>query len=221
MLGLTKRFGAIRKVRNECDARPRRNLSAKAMPPLWQYFSPRPLAPMAAPKGHGPHDPSQPFPCKVGAFWGPTERGHDRLHGPLVRRRSELVGNEPHAPVVAVLLASANQFGTTLSRVGGSAGAPSAVASLNRNAAILTPSLRGPDGRTQHIRHPGAVRPLRHPGAPTAPINWLSARFNNTRITRPLDCAAAETGRGGRRVHCCPPRSADPGGLCFFSFLDL
>jgi hypothetical protein len=38
MFGLTMRFAAIRRVRRGAILAPRRNLSAKAMPPLWQYL---------------------------------------------------------------------------------------------------------------------------------------------------------------------------------------
>jgi hypothetical protein len=48
--------------------------SAKAMPPLWQYFSRllKPVERILAPKERGPPD-LRLFPCKPTAFRGPSE----------------------------------------------------------------------------------------------------------------------------------------------------
>ena len=77
---------------------------AKAMPPLWQYLAP--LAKMAdesipAPKGRESRTPTD-FPLHNSMFLGAREGAIIAFVGPP----GKLVG-EGHAPVVAVLLASA------------------------------------------------------------------------------------------------------------------
>jgi hypothetical protein len=84
---------------------------AKAMPPLWQYFS-RLLRgkageSIAAPKGHGPRLPAA-FPLQIGTFLGNHAGATMAIvdpsgwHPQLARG-----GGRGHAPVVAVLLLQA------------------------------------------------------------------------------------------------------------------
>jgi hypothetical protein len=53
--------------------------------PLWRYFLRLPKKKadesIAAPKGHGPRTAAY-FHLHNSCFWGPTERGHDRLDRP-------------------------------------------------------------------------------------------------------------------------------------------
>jgi hypothetical protein len=54
---------------------------------------------IATSKGRGPRTPRNLYPCKVGAFWRPVERGQDRLQRPL-GAPTQLAGwGEPDAPL--------------------------------------------------------------------------------------------------------------------------
>jgi hypothetical protein len=85
---------------------------AKVMPPLWQYFSRllRQTSPLLPPKGAN-HGPPKPFPLQEDRFQGTTTGGHDADRGPPwrapLRGSPAVLVGEGHAPVVAVLLASA------------------------------------------------------------------------------------------------------------------
>jgi hypothetical protein len=77
---------------------PHPNLSAKAVPPLGQYFLAAAKAdePISAPKGRGPRTPSA-LSLQTSRFQGAARRGQDRHRGPW--QADAVVVGEGHAPL--------------------------------------------------------------------------------------------------------------------------
>jgi hypothetical protein len=101
VFGLTMRFAAPGRGRRGLHHRPRPKLSVKPVPPLWQYFSGqlrKPLAPMAAPKGHGPRHPRL-FLLQKPRFWGAAVGATIVIMDPGAGPRRERLGRTRGAAV--------------------------------------------------------------------------------------------------------------------------
>jgi len=84
--------GRVHRSPSWTPSQPLRCWWARAMPPLWQYFTrlrkKKPDESIAAPKGHGPRTLRAVSPAKR-AFSGTAGRGHDRHRGPHATRRRD------------------------------------------------------------------------------------------------------------------------------------
>src|SRR5215212_1534151 len=115
VFGLTMRFAATRSGAGGTIIVPHPNLSAKAVPPLWQYLAPvqEPDEPIPAPKGSESRTPQTFSPANGAASWGPRRgprlRSRTLWPATLSRLAPPLVVGEGHAPVVAVLVTSVSK----------------------------------------------------------------------------------------------------------------
>jgi hypothetical protein len=135
----------------------------------------------------------KPFPLQIDSFLGTASGGHHRHHGPRASRR--LFGGVGHAPVVAVLLASA-KAGRRVHRCPQRGRNPDPRHFCLQNAHFL--------GATEGGSHADGG-PLR--AAPSAPrSSWPGARWW-ARVMPPLGRYFARQAKA-RRAHLRTQRSA-------------